>query len=58
MMVINYNDDEVKPLHIMLPKTSAYLNCYEGQTKWMYFFIEDNELNYNIILFGINSTLI
>ena len=28
-----YNDDEVKPLHIMLPKTSAYLNCYEGQTK-------------------------
>ena len=33
MMVINYNDDEVKPLHIMLPKTSAYLNCYEGQTK-------------------------
>ena len=24
----------------MLPKTSA---CYEGQTKWMYFLIEDDE---------------
>ena len=44
-----YNDQKVKPLHIMLPKTSAYVNSY-GQTKWMYFFIEDDD--------GINSALI
>ena len=45
-----YNDQKVKPLHIMLPKTSAYVNSYDGQTKWMYFFIEDDD--------GINSALI
>ena len=28
----------------MLPKTSAYVNSYDRQTKWMYFLIEDNEL--------------
>ena len=30
-------DNKVKPLHIMLPKTSAYVKSYDGQTKWMYF---------------------
>ena len=39
-----YNDHEVKPLHIMLPKTNAYVKSYDGQTKWMYFLIEDNGL--------------
>ena len=34
----------VKPLHIMLPKTSTYVNIYDGQTEWMYFLIEDDEL--------------
>ena len=32
-----YNDHKVKPLHIMLPKTSIYVKSYEGQAKWMYF---------------------
>ena len=27
-----YNDYEIKPLHIMLPKISAYVKIYEGQT--------------------------
>ena len=46
-----YNDHEVKPLHIMLPKTNAYVKSYDGQTKWMYFLIEDNDLSkkYNTI---------
>ena len=26
----------------MLPKTSAYVKSYHGQTKWMYFLIEDD----------------
>ena len=28
----------------MLPKTSAYVKSYDGQTKWMYFLIEDDNL--------------
>ena len=39
-----YNDDKVKPLHIMLPKTRAYVKGYDWQTKWMYFLIEDDDL--------------
>ena len=30
-----YNDHKVKPLHIMLPKTRAYVKSYDGQTQWM-----------------------
>ena len=26
----------------MLPKTSAYVKSYDGQTKWMHFLIEDD----------------
>ena len=46
-----HNDDKVKALHIMLPKTSAYVKGYHGQTKWMYFFIKDDDLleKYNTI---------
>ena len=25
----------------MLSKTSVYVKCYDAQTKWMYFLIED-----------------
>ena len=32
------------PLHIMFPKTSAYVKSYDEQTKWMYFSIEDDNL--------------
>ena len=28
----------------MLPKTSAYVKSYDGQTKWMTFLIKDDEL--------------
>ena len=46
-----HNDHKVKPLHIMLPKTSAYVKSSDGQTKWMYFLIEDDDLleKYNTI---------
>ena len=35
----------------MLPKTSAYVKSYKGQTKWMYFLIENDDLlkKYNTI---------
>ena len=39
-----YNDDKVRPLNIMLPKTIAYVKSYDGQTKRMKFLIEDGEL--------------
>ena len=39
-----HNDHKVKPLHIMLPETSIYVKSYDGQTKWMYFLIEDDDL--------------
>ena len=46
-----YNANKIKPLNIMFPKTSAYGKGHDGQTKWMYFFIEDDELlkKYNTI---------
>ena len=46
-----YNGNKVKPLNIMLPKASAYVKSYNGQTKWMYFLIEDDDLleKYNTI---------
>ena len=46
-----YNDNKVKPLPIMLPKTSVHVKDFDGQTKWMSFLIEyDNLLKiYNTI---------
>ena len=43
---INYKDDDhrIKPLRIMLLRTSAYVKCCNGETKWVSFFIEDDEL--------------
>ena len=34
----------LKPLDIMLPKSSIYVKTYDGKTKWMYFLTEDNDL--------------
>ena len=53
-----HNDKEVRPLHIMLPKTSPYEKSYDGDTKWMYFLIEDDDLLKNVILFEIKPALI
>ena len=29
----------------MLPKISTFVKSYDGQTKWMYFLIEDDDLS-------------
>ena len=42
----------------MLPKTSTNAKIGNGQTKWIYFLIEDVILLKNIILYEINSELI
>ena len=45
-----YDNHKVRPLHIMLPKTTAYVKRYGGQTKWMHFLTEDDLLEkYNSI---------
>ena len=37
-----HNGNKVKPLNIMLSKTTACIKSYDGQIKWMYFLIEDD----------------
>ena len=37
-------DDKVKPLHIILIKSSVYVKSYDEQTEWIYFLIEDDDL--------------
>ena len=46
-----YDDYKIKPLQIVLPKTSACVKTYDGQTKRKYFWIGDDSLlkKYNII---------
>ena len=39
-----YGGSNVSPLDVILPRTSAYVKSYDGQTKWIYFLIEDGDL--------------
>ena len=43
----------------MLPKTSAYVKSYDGQTKWMYFLIEHDSLleKYNTIWDNVSGDI-
>ena len=57
---IGYLDENrIKPLTIILLKTNAYVKSYDGETKWMYFLIENEELlkKYNEIWNDINNTI-
>ena len=44
--VIGYLYDyyKIRLLHKRLPKTKAYIKSCDGQTKWMYFLIENGDL--------------
>ena len=60
----NYNalldsDYKIKPLFLMLPKTSAYVKGYDGETKSMYFSIEDGDLlnKYNNIWNKVSNSI-
>ena len=48
-----------KPLNIKLSKTSAYVKSYAGQTKWMYFLIEYDDLleKYNTICVKVSTDI-
>ena len=54
-----YNDHKVKPLHIMVPKTRVHVKINEGQTTWMYFLIDDDDLlkKYSTIWDKINADI-
>ena len=54
-----YNGNKVKPLNIMLPKASAYVKVFDGQTKWMYFLIQDDDLleKYNTVLGKVSADI-
>ena len=43
----------------MLQKSSTYVKSYDGQTKWMYFLIEDDDLlnKYNIVWNKISAQI-
>ena len=43
----------------MLPKTSAYVKGYDGETKWVYFSIEDGDLlnKYNNIWNKVSNSI-
>ena len=43
----------------MLPKTNAYVKRYDGQTKWIYFLIEDDDVlkKYNNIWNKISANI-
>ena len=43
----------------MLPNTNVYVKIYDGQIKWMYFWIEDDDLlqKYNIISEKISTDI-
>ena len=43
----------------MLPKTRAHVKRYDGQTKWMYFVIEDDGLieKYNAIWDKVSANI-
>ena len=48
----------------MLPKTNSYVRSYNGQTKWMYLLIKDDDLsnkyytNWGKVSTDINKNLI
>ena len=46
-----HDDCKFNLFHVMPPKRTTYVKCYDGQTKFMYFLIEDDVLleNYNTI---------
>ena len=53
------DDCKIKPSRILLPKTSAYVKSYDGETKWIYFSIEDDELmkKYNNIWNKVSNSV-
>ena len=37
--IIGYSDDVIRPLHILLPQMTGYLNCFDGNKKCLFLLI-------------------
>ena len=50
---------KIEPVRIILPKTSSYIKCYDGETKQMYFFNENGKLleTYNDIWNKVSNSI-
>ena len=44
-----YSDHKFKSFHIVLPETSAYIKGYDGETKWLYFWLKMMTYYKNIV---------
>ena len=53
------DDDKIKSVCITLSKMSTYAKSDDGETKWMYFLIEDNKLlkKYNDIWNKVSNSI-
>ena len=40
-----YSGNKVKLLHVMVSKTNAYVKSIDGETKWVYSLIEDDDVS-------------
>ena len=51
--------DIIDTLSVTSAKTSAYVKGYDGETKWVYFLIENNEYlkNYNDIWNKVTTSI-
>ena len=58
-VVCKDDDHKINPLCIIFLKASAYVKGYDGETKWMYFFVKDDELleKYNSIWNKVNNRI-
>ena len=52
------DDCKIKPLFIMLSKTSSYVTTCDGETKRMNFLIKDSDYWKNIMILGIKSAMV
>ena len=59
--LMGYKDDDykIKPLRIILPKTSTYVNNYDSETKWLIFLIKNDDLlkKYNNIWNKVRNSI-
>ena len=55
---VDNNEYIIKPIHIMLPKMSAYVKGYDSETKWLYFLIDDGEFLKIIMIFEIKLPIV
>ena len=53
------NDYKIKPFSRILPKMRACVKRYDRETKWVYFFVEDDELlkKYNDIRNKVSNSI-